>query len=149
MGSPFHFFKPGKTGIHYLDKMARRPFRCYRYIKNKPYPKSRFNRGVPDGKIRIFDMGRKKALVDEFPLCVHLVSNEQQQVSSEALEAARISANKYLSKTTGKDNFHLRIRAHPYHVIRINSKFPPPKKKKDKRKEIPYPKLSLWQIFIL
>jgi hypothetical protein len=29
-------------------KMARRPARCYRYCKNKPYPKSRFNRGVPE-----------------------------------------------------------------------------------------------------
>ena len=27
--------------------MGRRPFKCYRYQKNKPYPKSRFNRGVP------------------------------------------------------------------------------------------------------
>merc|ERR1712071_355935 len=42
-------------------KMGRRPARCYRYCKNKPYPKSRFNRGVPDPKIRIFDLGRKKA----------------------------------------------------------------------------------------
>ena len=60
--------------------MGRRPARCYRYCKNKPYPKSRFNRGVPDGKIRIFDLGKKKAAVDEFPLCVHLVSNEREQV---------------------------------------------------------------------
>lgn len=74
--------------------MARRPARCYRYCKNKPYPKSRFNRGVPDPKIRIFDLGRKRANVDDFPMCVHLVSNEYEQLSSEALEAARICANK-------------------------------------------------------
>merc|ERR1712170_36185 len=43
--------------------MGRRPARCYRYCKNKPYPKSRFNRGVPDAKIRIFDLGNKKAHV--------------------------------------------------------------------------------------
>jgi large subunit ribosomal protein L10e len=49
---------------------------------------------VPDPKIRIFDLGRKRAGVDEFPLCVHLVSNELEQLSSEALEAARICANK-------------------------------------------------------
>lgn len=60
----------------------------------QPYPKSRFNRGVPDPKIRIFDLGRKRANVDEFPLCVHMVSNEYEQLSSEALEAARICANK-------------------------------------------------------
>merc|ERR1712225_10192 len=101
-------------------KMARRPARCYRYCKNKPYPKSRFNRGVPDPKIRIFDLGRKRANVDEFPLCIHLVSNEYEQLSSEALEAARICANKYLVKVAGKEGFHLRVRAHPYHVARIN-----------------------------
>ena len=32
--------------------MGRRPARCYRYCKNKPYPKSRYNRGVPDPKVR-------------------------------------------------------------------------------------------------
>ncbi|KFA66987.1 hypothetical protein S40285_06273 [Stachybotrys chlorohalonatus IBT 40285] len=100
--------------------MARRPARCYRYCKNKPYPKSRFNRGVPDPKIRIFDLGRKRANVDDFPLCIHLVSNEYEQLSSEALEAARICANKYLVKNTGKEGFHLRVRAHPFHVVRIN-----------------------------
>lgn len=74
--------------------MGRRPARCYRYCKNKPYPKSRFCRGVPDPKIRIFDLGRKKAFVDEFPLCVHLVSDEYEQLSAEALEAGRICCNK-------------------------------------------------------
>ncbi len=75
---------------------------------------------MPDPKIRIFDLGRKRATVDDFPLCIHLVSNEYEQLSSEALEAARICANKYLVKTAGKEGFHLRVRAHPYHVVRIN-----------------------------
>jgi len=100
--------------------MGRRPARCYRYCKNKPFPKSKYNRGVPDPKLRIYDLGRKKASVDDFPFCVHLVSYEYEQVSSEALEAARICANKYFVKTAGKDSFHLRMRVHPYHVIRIN-----------------------------
>ena len=65
-------------------------------------------------------MGRKKATADEFPLCVHLLSDEREQLSSEALEAARIAANKYISKHAGKDSFHLRVRVHPFHVIRIN-----------------------------
>lgn len=68
-----------------------------------------------------------------------MVSNEYEQLSSEALEAARICANKYvdrkrypsgitsgltdiryLVKVTGKEGFHLRVRVHPYHVVRIN-----------------------------
>ncbi|WP_411016076.1 50S ribosomal protein L16, partial [Salmonella sp. s51884] len=82
--------------------------------------KSRFCRGVPDSKILIFDLGRKRAGVDEFGLCIHLVSDEWEQLSSEALEAGRICANKYMVKTMGKDAFHLRIRLHPFHIIRIN-----------------------------
>jgi large subunit ribosomal protein L10e len=71
-------------------------------------------------KIRIFDLGRKRASVDEFPFCCHLVSDEYEQLSSEALEAARICANKYVTKAAGKDSFHLRVRVHPFHVLRIN-----------------------------
>ncbi|KAG0722603.1 60S ribosomal protein L10 [Chionoecetes opilio] len=131
--------------------MGRRPARCYRYCKNKPYPKSRFCRGVPDAKIRIFDLGRKKADVRELPLCVHLVSDEYEQLSSEALEAGasvlirivivtpvirgscrppvsshalaiqgRVNGQHYLVKNCGKDQFHVRVRLHPFHVIRIN-----------------------------
>merc|ERR1711862_834130 len=100
--------------------MGRRPARCYRYCKNKPYPKSRYCRGVPDSKIRIYDLGFKKADIDEFPLCIHLVSDEKEQLSSEALEAGRICCNKYMTKTIGKLSFHMRVRVHPWHVLRIN-----------------------------
>jgi len=51
---------------------------------------------------------------------VHLVSDEYEQLSSEALEAGRICANKYMVKNAGKDQFHIRMRLHPFHVIRIN-----------------------------
>lgn len=52
--------------------MGRRPARCYRVSNGKPYPKSRYNRGVPDAKIRIYDVGRKRAGVDEFPVIIYL-----------------------------------------------------------------------------
>jgi large subunit ribosomal protein L10e len=100
--------------------MGRRPNKCYRYCKNKPYPKSRFCRGVPDPKIRIYDVGMKRADCAVFPCAVHMVSDEKQQLSSEALEAARIACNKYMSNSAGKDNFHIRIRPHPFHVLRVN-----------------------------
>ena len=62
----------------------------------------------------------KKYSVDAFPTCVHLVSFEKEQVSSESLEAGRIAANKYMVKNAGKDAFHLRVRLHPFHCLRIN-----------------------------
>mmetsp|Transcript_37792 Transcript_37792/g.82813 ORF Transcript_37792/g.82813 Transcript_37792/m.82813 type:complete len:218 (+) Transcript_37792:562-1215(+) len=100
--------------------MGRRPARCYRYQKNKPYIKSRYCRGVPDSKIRIYDVGNKKAPVDLFPFVAHLVCDEKQQISSEALEACRVCINKYLVKMVGKDAYHIRMRAHPFHVLRAN-----------------------------
>jgi ribosomal protein L10.e len=100
--------------------MGRRPARCYRYQKNKPYIKSRYCRGVPESKIKIYDVGNKKAPVDLFPFVAHLVCDEKQQISSEALEACRVAINKYLSKNLGKDAYHIRMRAHPFHVLRAN-----------------------------
>merc|ERR1711865_1098031 len=106
--------------IHSLVIMGRRPARCMRYQKNKPYPKSRFNRGVPDPKLRIYDVGKKRAKFDAFSECVHLVCYEKEQITSEALEASRIACNKYMSTNCGRENFHMRIRVHPFRVIRIN-----------------------------
>uniref|UniRef100_A0A452EM74 Uncharacterized protein n=1 Tax=Capra hircus TaxID=9925 RepID=A0A452EM74_CAPHI len=100
--------------------MGCRPARRYRYFKNKPYPKSHFCQGVPDANICIFDLRCKKAKVDEFPLCGHIVSDEYEQLSSKALEAARICANKYMMKSCGKDGFHIRVQLHPFHVIHTN-----------------------------
>ncbi|XP_014984091.2 large ribosomal subunit protein uL16-like isoform X3 [Macaca fascicularis] len=100
--------------------MGRCPTHCYRYCKNKLNPKSGFCPGVPDAKIRIFDLGQKKAKVDEFPLCGYMVSDKYEQLSSEALEAARICANKYMVKSCGKDGFYIRVLLHPFYVIRIN-----------------------------
>merc|ERR1712093_373685 len=102
------------------NKMGRRPARCYRYCNGKAWPKSRYNRGVPDPKLRIYDVGNKKARFDALPIAIHLVSDEREQLLSEGLEAARITCNKYLNKTIGKDGYHFRIRVHPWHVIRIN-----------------------------
>ena len=52
----------------------------------------------------------RQAGVDEFPLAVHLVSDELEQLSSEALEAARICCNKYMVKYCGKETFHIRYK---------------------------------------
>jgi len=100
--------------------MGRRPARCYRYQKGKPYIKSRYCRGVPDPKIGIYDLGKKWATVEEFPEVFHLVSDEKEQLTAEALEASRIVVNKYMGTYCGRESFHGRIRSHPYHVLRIN-----------------------------
>lgn len=48
------------------------------------------------------------------------MSWENETVTSEALEAARIACNKYMAKFAGKDAFRLRVGVHPFRVHRIN-----------------------------
>merc|ERR1712228_722638 len=62
----------------------------------------------------------KKIPCDEFPATIHLVCDEDLQLTSEALEAARIAVNKYMVTNAGRDFFHIRIRPHPFNVLRIN-----------------------------
>ena len=100
--------------------MGRRPGRCYRYYGSRPYPKSRFNRGVPDPRLQRYETGIKSAAPEDLPICVKLINMEHQYISAEALEAARVSANRYVLKMAGKDGYHLRINLHPFHVLRIN-----------------------------
>ena len=100
--------------------MGRRPGRCYRFVRGHPYPKSRYCRGVPDPRIKIYDIGNRKANCDDMPCCVHIVGLERENISSEAMEAARIAINKNMLKAAGKDGFHVKIRLHPFHVLRIN-----------------------------
>jgi large subunit ribosomal protein L10e len=50
---------------------------------------------------------------------VRLIIFETENVSSEALEAARVSSNRYMMKRMSKA-YHIRINLHPFHVLRIN-----------------------------
>jgi len=97
--------------------MPRRPSRCYRYFDTPPYTRKEYIRGVPQPKIQIFDMGSKNK---EFPIYLTLVSLEQGNITHNALEALRIAANRYLSKKLSAEGYHLRIRAHPHHILREN-----------------------------
>ena len=66
----------GFSCVHaFVDTRRAGPWKCSRYCKNKPYIKSRYCRGVPEGKLKIFDVGKKKQGVDTFPACVHLRKN--------------------------------------------------------------------------
>jgi large subunit ribosomal protein L10e len=99
--------------------MGRRPARCYLYFNSRPYPKSWFCRGVPDSRIQRYETGTKSARAHLFPYCTRLILFEKEHVSSEALEAARVSSNRYMQRRMGKA-YHIRITLHPFHVLRIN-----------------------------
>ncbi|MHA1409177.1 MAG: 50S ribosomal protein L16 [Candidatus Odinarchaeia archaeon] len=104
--------------------MPKRPAHCYSKLESRPYVKKKskskrdFVRGVPDPKIRAFNMGDRRKT---FPVYIHLVAKEAGQIRDIALEAARITANRFLEKKAeGRENYHLKVRVYPHHVLREN-----------------------------
>jgi len=65
-------------------------------------------------------MSSEKTDGDAWFLFFAIRSFEKEQIGSEAMEAGRIAANKYMVTKAGKEGFHLRVRLHPFHVLRIN-----------------------------
>ncbi len=104
--------------------MGLRPARCYRQVE-RPYTRTAKRRvrkalvkGVPDPRIRIFDMGNTKK---DYKYEVRLVAQQDVQIRHNALEAIRVFLNKKLDKAFGKDNYWLKILVYPHHVMRENA----------------------------
>ena len=104
--------------------MALRPGRCYNKPYKTPYtrvairvPKKSYVKGVPQPKIFHFEMGTRR---NDYKVAYHLVMDRSIAIRSNALEAARIAAHKYLSDTVGNANYFLKVRTVPYHVLREN-----------------------------
>ena len=98
--------------------MGKRPARCYTRIRGPANTRTKkYVRGVPGSKIVRFDMGSPKK---EFNAQVSLVAKNRCHIRHSALEAARIGSNRHLQKNITTNNYHLRIRVHPHHVLREN-----------------------------
>lgn len=97
--------------------MTRKPARMYRRITQQAYTRREYMGGVPGNRIVQFDIGDKTT---GFPVRMTLVAEERCQVRHIALEAARISAVRVLTKACGATGFRLQIRAYPHHVLREN-----------------------------
>ncbi|MBI4015626.1 MAG: 50S ribosomal protein L16 [Candidatus Aenigmarchaeota archaeon] len=102
------------------------PGRCFHHISKKPFtrisiskPRRSYVKGVPVSKIHQFEMGDIKNH-SRFPLVYSIVINEERQLRSNCLEAARQSATKYLTASLGETGFFLKIRPFPHHVLRNN-----------------------------
>jgi len=97
--------------------MARKPAKMYRQIKQQPYTRKEYMGGIPASRISQFVSGNKS---EKFPVKVSLLINEKCQIRHNALEAARITANRLLERNIGASNYHLKIAVFPHHVIREN-----------------------------
>ncbi|MEA2071432.1 MAG: 50S ribosomal protein L16 [Asgard group archaeon] len=97
--------------------MARRPARCYTNISGPPYTRKKYIRSIPGSKITSFEAGNRRG---DFPIMLSLFAQEACQIRHIALDAARTMTNRLLTKNVGFDNYHLKIRAIPHHVLREN-----------------------------
>jgi len=88
----------------------------YREIRGQAYTRKEYMGGIPAVRVSQWDLGDLKT---KFPLKLHLIAVEQCQIRNIALEAARISANRYLAKKAG-NNYHLKLRLFPHNVLREN-----------------------------
>ncbi len=96
--------------------MVRKPARMYREAKGQAYTRKEYMGGIPNPRITQFDLGNPEG---DFPINVRLVVQEACQIRHTALEAARITANRYISKRAGQQ-YHLRIKTYPHVVLREN-----------------------------
>jgi len=87
----------------------------YRTIKRMPYTRREYMGGVPGLRIVKFTMGNPNR---EFEYVVELLTLKDAQVRHNALEAARLAANRYLEKNLGRENYLLQIVPYPHHVLR-------------------------------
>jgi large subunit ribosomal protein L10e len=56
----------------------------------------------------------------DFEVVMSLIGLEKCQIRHQALEAARVASNRFMTKVVGRKNYHLRVRPKPYHYLREN-----------------------------
>jgi len=89
----------------------------YRVIVGQPYTRNKFIHGTPASKIVKFTMGDAKG---KFKHKVSLLSQNPVQIRHNALEAARIVANKIMTDKLGENEYMLQMRIYPHLVLREN-----------------------------
>ncbi|MEK6985232.1 MAG: 50S ribosomal protein L16 [Candidatus Thermoplasmatota archaeon] len=97
--------------------MAKNPARMYRKIMQHAYTRREFMGGVPGNRILQYESGKANG---DFPVVLNLIPSERGQVRHTALEAMRITAVRALDSAVGRENYFLKVRVYPHHVLRQN-----------------------------
>lgn len=97
--------------------MPIRPARAYRHYSGPAYTRRKYTKGVPGIRVTFFDMGDPQG---DFPIVMNLIAEEKGQIRHNALEAARIAANRVLESEAGRNNYHLKIHIYPHQILREN-----------------------------
>lgn len=104
--------------------MARiRKFAAYRkierpYTRTSKFRKKSYVKARPNCRVVRFDMGEANKY---FEYKLELRSKSDMQVRDNALESARQTCNRVLTKRIGKNlGFKMRMRTYPHHILREN-----------------------------
>ena len=88
----------------------------YREVKGQAYTRKKYIKGFPQPRITKFTMGDTSK---KFEYRGILLAQKQVQIRHNALEAARIAANRVLSEKLGND-YKLQISLYPHIILREN-----------------------------
>jgi len=88
----------------------------YRHPAGMPYTRREFVGGVPHPKIAKFSLGNPSG---DYDVELQLISCANVQVRHNALEAARVAANKKIQEV-GESNYYLVIKKYPHVILREN-----------------------------
>ena len=91
--------------------------RNYRSSAGQAYTRMKYIHGSPAPKVSKFNMGDLSA---HFARRVHLVSREAVQIRHNALESARVAANKVLFDKYGETGYRLQLNVYPHIILREN-----------------------------
>jgi len=79
-----------------------------------PYVRKEYIPRIPQVRISKFKLGKAQ----DFKVVFKLVAKKPALVKQEALESARIAANKILEAEVGEDNYILRVAPYPHIIFR-------------------------------
>lgn len=83
--------------------------------KNMAYTRREYIHRVPQSRISRFTLGDSTA---EYEFVVSLIASKDAQISSNALEAIRITTNKALTRLLGEGVYLLKIIPYPHQIVR-------------------------------
>lgn len=87
------------------------------YTRHSKYKKENYVKSKPHSRVTRFENGNANG---DFDKKVNLICEEDVQIRDNALESARQAANQMLEDKLGSDNYFLRVRKYPFHVLREN-----------------------------
>ena len=91
--------------------------RNYRSASGQSYTRMKYIHGAPNPKVSKFNMGD---LSTHFTRRIHLVARERVQIRHNALESARVAANKVLFDKYGETGYRLQLCVYPHIILREN-----------------------------